>query len=127
MGRATCQLFAQNHINVVIVDINEENAVETLKMIQNIEPGLKHLAIKLDVSDVPAIIEFYEKVRKSYNQAANMLVNCAGITRSQLVLDTDEQTFNRLIDVHLKGTFFMAKVVLFKMACNNVFFLIARL
>ena len=36
----------------------------------------------------------------------DVLVNCAGITGWTPLLDTDEATWNRVIDTNLKGTFF---------------------
>jgi glucose 1-dehydrogenase len=54
-----------------------------------------------DVSEVAQVREMFAGLER-----LDVLVNCAGITGWTPLVDADEETWNRVIDTNLKGTFF---------------------
>lgn len=59
------------------------------------------LALRYDVSDVAQVREMFSRLER-----LDVLVNCAGITAWKSIFDTDEATWDGVIDTNLKGTFF---------------------
>jgi glucose 1-dehydrogenase len=59
------------------------------------------LSLQGDVADVAAIRELFSQLDR-----LDVLVNCAGITGWMDVLEPSEETWDRVVDTNLKGTFF---------------------
>ena len=59
------------------------------------------LSLRCDVSDVSAIRTAFSRLDR-----LDVLVNCAGVTGWIDALDPGEETWDRVIDTNLKGTFF---------------------
>jgi NAD(P)-dependent dehydrogenase (short-subunit alcohol dehydrogenase family) len=57
--------------------------------------------LRYDVSDVAQVRELFAQLDR-----LDVLVNCAGITGWTELFEADEETWNRVIDTNLKGTFF---------------------
>ncbi|RMH75644.1 MAG: SDR family oxidoreductase [Calditrichaeota bacterium] len=108
IGREAALLFAREGARVVVADVNEEMGAETVSRIQ--AQGGDAAFVKVDVSSaarVKAMIEFAES---TYGRL-DILFNNAGIfdSRDGSVLDTEEEVWDRVIDVNLKGVFLGCK------------------
>lgn len=55
IGRAVCQRFASEGASVVVADINEESANETLMSLQSNIRGQGHMAAVVDVSSKDSV------------------------------------------------------------------------
>lgn len=113
IGLETARLFIKEGANVVIADINEaagKNAANEL--------GEKCRFVKTNVSDKSSayfcIIEAIKKFGK-----LDILINNAGITGDASLLKMSSEQFERVIDINLKGVFFMTKYAAVQMAENN--------
>jgi NAD(P)-dependent dehydrogenase (short-subunit alcohol dehydrogenase family) len=104
IGRESARLFATEGARVVIVDIEEKAGQETVSMIR--AAGGDAAFARADVSksaEAQAMIEFAEA---TYGQLS-VIFNNAGIFPSKdgSVLETDETTWDLVMNVNLKGVF----------------------
>jgi NAD(P)-dependent dehydrogenase (short-subunit alcohol dehydrogenase family) len=79
--------------------------------------GRKALALQLDVGDTAGFPVFVEKLRAGLRDTwqrehFDHLVNNAGHGDMALIEDTTEAQFDRLVDVHFKGVFFLTQALL---------------
>jgi len=103
-------LFASKGIDVIVADINENGAKETIQELDKISKTTKNAAIHVDVSKIQSIEQLFKTVLETFGKPANILVNCAGIASKIKVLDINEDLYDQVMDVNLKGTYFMCKV-----------------
>ena len=79
--------------------------------------GRKAVALQLDTGDVAAFAPFVERLRGVLRETwgrdtFDHLVNNAGHGDYALIADTTEAQFDRLVDVHFKGVFFLTQSLL---------------
>jgi len=94
--------------NVALCDINLEALKERQRVIQ--ARGGKALAFHLDVTDRESIDQAVRNVA-AINGRIDVLINCAGINRREGFADVDEETYDKLMSVNLKGLFFVSQAV----------------
>ena len=109
LGRALCHAFAEEGASVVCPDINLDGAKETVSKIPN--TAGKAIAIKADVTSDADVIGMAKAAIEEYGKI-DILVNNAGISVRQGLLDTTEETWDKITDIDLKGPFLVAKAVL---------------
>lgn len=94
--------------HVALCDINMESL---LKVKEDIETqGAKASCFTLDITDMSSITQCVKDVA-SITGNIDILVNCAGINRREGLVDVTEETYNRIMDINLKGVFFVSKAV----------------
>jgi 3-oxoacyl-[acyl-carrier protein] reductase len=103
IGRETAILFAKEGAYVVINDIDEEPAMETLKEIEKI--GGKGLVCTGDVSKKSDCERLMKTAAEVGNGSIDILANIAGITRDAVIHKMPEEWWDLVINVNLKGTF----------------------
>jgi len=104
IGLAAAQAFASRGARVAIADLKEETAAA-----QAAELGAGHIGLGGDVSTEATADALVSATVTAFGRL-DVLINCAGM--SDTFLDTIDQTaehWQRLIDVHLTGTFVMSK------------------
>ena len=111
IGRAIAERFAREGARVLAAD-NAEAGVETARVID--AAGGKAKFFRADVSNsvevrqmVDAALEFCGNI--------DILCNAAGILYYGTILETDETTWARVMDVNLTGTFLCCRAVLPRM------------
>jgi 3-oxoacyl-[acyl-carrier protein] reductase/2-hydroxycyclohexanecarboxyl-CoA dehydrogenase len=113
LGRAIALRFAQEGSRVVIAEINEATARETLKLVH--AQGVEAFTVCTDVSDVGSVTNLFKSI-DDRGWPVDILVNNAG-NADQLVpvhLMTDEQWSN-IVNVHLNGTFYCTREAIRRM------------
>lgn len=110
IGRAVCVKLASKGMNIVFnYQRGEDSADETKKMCEAF--GVDVLVVKADIS-VPQDCEELVKAAQEFgNGRIEVLVNNAGITRDNLLMKLKNEDLDRVIDVNLKGTFYMMREV----------------
>lgn len=109
IGRACALALAEEGCNVVINYAgNEESAKETARLCE--EAGGHVLLVRGDVSDSEFCQRLADEAVKTFGRI-DVLVNNAGITRDNILMRMDEEDFDRVIDINLKGTCMMMKAV----------------
>ena len=101
IGAAVAQRLASDGFAVVVN--YSGNAAPAEALVKKIEDGGgRALAIKADVSDIDAVKAMFDEVEASCG-GVDVLVNNAGIMMLSPLVDTDDKTFARQVDVNLKG------------------------
>ena len=108
IGRAICIRLAKDGINVIFnYNSNEEEANKTIELCK--EYGVEALGIKADVSKVDECVKLVEAALEHFGGRLDILVNNAGITRDGLIVRMSDNDFEDVIDVNLKGAFYMMR------------------
>lgn len=109
IGRAIALRLAEDTARIAIWDINGEGAEETARMIR--DAGGTALAITADCSEKDAIRAAAERTRQELGPIA-ILVNNAGIAPFTPFLETDDELFDKVVRVNLRGPWLVTKEVL---------------
>lgn len=121
IGRAIALVLSKEGYTVVINYISSsEKAYELKAEIEAL--GGSALVIKGDVSIQSEAEEVVNTTMKELGRI-DVLVNNAGITRDNLIIRMSEEDFDKVLQVNLKGTFIMAKLVgkeMIKKRCGKI-------
>lgn len=110
IGRAVCVRLAKAGMNIIFNYNNgQEAANETIRLCR--ECGVEATAIKADVSQSSECIRFVEEALQTSGGRVDVLVNNAGITRDNLIMRMSDAEFEDVINVNLKGSFYMMREV----------------
>jgi NAD(P)-dependent dehydrogenase (short-subunit alcohol dehydrogenase family) len=109
IGEATALRFGREGAAVAAVDLSAEAAERTAENIRR--AGGRSLALAADVSRDADCRRLVEQTVRQLG-GLDILVNNAGIGAVGTVLDTDEATFEKVLDVNVKGTFLLSKAAL---------------
>lgn len=109
IGRAIAQRFARDGAAVGVWDLNGDAAKETVKLIT--DAGHRAIAVTADCSVEADIKAAADKTREAFGPV-NILVNNAGIAPFTPYLDIDEELWDRVIRINLKGPHFVTRELL---------------
>jgi 3-oxoacyl-[acyl-carrier protein] reductase len=103
IGAAVAERLAKDGFTVVVNYSGDAAPAETLA--RKIEgAGGRALTAKADVSDPAAVRRMFDAAEAAFG-GVDVLVNNAGIMRLSSIAETDDATFERHMNVNLKGTF----------------------
>lgn len=116
LGRNTALNVARHGGDVIVTYHSRRNEAQAV-VAEIAALGRKAVALQLDVGDVAAFAPFAERLRASLRETwqretFDHLVNNAGHGDYALLGDTTEEQFDRLVDVHFKGVFFLTQKLL---------------
>lgn len=106
IGAATAKRLAADGAKVGVFDLAEEATLETVNAIR--AAGGEAVGIGCDVSNAAQVEEAFERVASALG-APVILVNNAGIIRDNLLFKMSEDDWDRVMDVHLKGSFLCSR------------------
>jgi NAD(P)-dependent dehydrogenase (short-subunit alcohol dehydrogenase family) len=109
IGRATALLFAREGALVALVDWNRPGTEETCATVHR--EGGQALAIVADVSKSQDVQTAVEATVSCYGRV-DILFACAAVQMTKPAADTEEDEWDRLHGVNLKGTFLCCKYVI---------------
>ncbi|MFG1862849.1 SDR family NAD(P)-dependent oxidoreductase [Microbispora bryophytorum] len=116
LGRATALALAERGVDVVITyRAGKDQAEEVVESVTAL--GRTAVALSLDTAVVAGFGDFTDELRRTLRERwhrddFDYLVNNAGIAVTAAFADTTESEFDALIDVHLKGVFFLTQKLL---------------
>ena len=104
IGGATAVLFAAQGAKVVVSDLNEANALETVAEIKAAEGDAT--ALTGDVSKNTDAEAMVKGTVETYG-TLDVVVNCAGVIAGKALPEgaSPEEVWDRVMDVNLKGTY----------------------
>jgi len=104
IGKEASVLFAKHGASVVVVDIDDKNAQETVSTIA--KSGGKATYVRADVSKAKDCENMVAVAEKTYGKL-NVLFNNAGIMHSNDngAVDTEESVWDLTMNVNLKGVY----------------------
>ncbi len=110
LGQACAVALSKEGATVAITELPDrrEKARETLAKVQ--ESGGNGTAVDLDVRHLSQITGCVESVVERHGRV-DILVNNAGVNIRRNAFDVSEEDWDGVIDVNLKGVFFMAQAV----------------
>lgn len=109
IGKGIAMILAKNGADVAFNHYrDEERASETANEIKAL--GRKVYAAECDVSSPKAVNAFYRDACERLGDIG-ILVNNAGHNITENFEDITEESFDRMLSVHVKGTFFMTQAV----------------
>ena len=117
IGRATALAFAAAGADIAFCHLNDAaTAEETANEIRAL--GRRAMHRSLDVADVGATRAFAEETAAAFGPI-DILFNNAGMSIRKRFEAYTETDFDRIMDVHVKGMFFMAQAVYPAMAARG--------
>lgn len=102
IGRAISIVLASCGATVYVLDVNEEHALETVRLITDKSGFAFYLFC--DVSDQNQVAETVRKI-KERESAIDILVNNAGVAHIGTAENTSEDDFDRVYRVNVKGAY----------------------
>jgi 3-oxoacyl-[acyl-carrier protein] reductase len=109
IGRAVAEKLASDGESVVVNDLDSAAADEVVEGI--VESGGQAKAAPGDVSDESAVQEVVAKAKEGWGPP-EILVNNAGFLQLAPFVELSVEDFDRMIAVHLRGTFLCTRAVL---------------
>ena len=108
IGEAISIRLAKEGTDIVVCDIDFDNAERTTEKIKTL--GRQPLTIKIDVSKSKDVGEMVNLTMKKFGRI-DILVNNAGIAIVKPIVEFEEEEWDKVIDVDLKGVFLCSKAV----------------
>lgn len=116
LGRSAAQNIARKGGDVVFTYQSRETDAQAV--VADIEQmGRKAVALQLDVGDTSAFPAFVQRLKATlrdtwHRDTIDHIVHNAGHGDVALIAETTEAQFDRLVDVHFKGVFFLTQALL---------------
>ena len=116
LGRSAALHLAAQGVQLIIT--YKDSAAPAQEVVAQIEAlGSRAVALRLDVGDSQSFGAFAQEVKAALaatwqREQFDYLVNNAGVGFNAPIAETSEDQFDRLANVHLKGTFFLTQKLL---------------
>ena len=108
IGRAICVRLAKDGFDIVFnYQSGSEAAMETKALCE--AEGAKALAVQADISDSSQCADLMKQALEFGEGKLPVLVNNAGITRDNLLARMKDEDLDAVLNVNLKGTFYMMR------------------
>lgn len=110
IGRAICAALAEAGYDIAVIDISRDGAEETVDGVTGL--GGKAGFYEMDISRTQDFTKVMAAIEADLGPI-DCLVNNAGVQVSERgdLLDVSEESFDRLLNVNLRGTFFFTQAV----------------
>jgi 3-oxoacyl-[acyl-carrier protein] reductase len=109
IGKAIAIALAKEGVNVILVSRTQSDvdqlAVETSNL------GVKSLALSADVSDINSINKAVETALSQF-KTIDILINNAGIAAFGKFLELEPETWERIMQVNVMGTYYTTRAVI---------------
>jgi NAD(P)-dependent dehydrogenase (short-subunit alcohol dehydrogenase family) len=109
IGRSSVIRLAEAGARVVFADINEEKAVETLKLVEEVNREAKF--VYTDISKPEDIKRIVDITVKEYGKV-DILHNNAGIALGGTVVETTDEIWNKVMEINLTSVYRFCKYVI---------------
>lgn len=108
LGRSIAIGVARAGANVVIADINEQEAKQTCELIKKDIPEVSAMAVLCDVTNEADVEKTFATVKENFD-SFDILINAAGILPAGALVDMAVDKWRLALEVNLTGYFLMAK------------------
>jgi 3-oxoacyl-[acyl-carrier protein] reductase len=108
IGAAEAIKMAEEGASVAVLDLSAEAGQDTVAAIK--KAGGEAVAIACDVSSAKQVGAAFEEVAHRFGRI-DILVNNAGLLRDNLLFKMSEDDWDKVLDVHLKGSFLCSQAV----------------
>ncbi len=104
IGRAIALAFAREGANVVVAARTRDQVEKVAAEVRE-QFGVDELAVACDVRNSDSVLEAFAKMREQFGRGPDIVVNNAGIVRTSLFVDTNEEMWVEHLNTNLGGTF----------------------
>lgn len=116
IGKECCLTLARKGASVVVADMNIEGANNTRELIEK-ENG-EAVVMPLNILDLKNIKQVVQDTIDRFGKV-DILVNSAGICQEKGIEELTENDWDLVMDINLKGAFFISQAVLGNMKKNR--------
>ncbi|MDM5224340.1 glucose 1-dehydrogenase [Peribacillus sp. NJ11] len=116
IGYATAELLAEVGSNVILLDIDKEKGNLASQNLR--DKGFNVNFLKCDVTNALDCQHVSEQINREYGNV-NVLFNNAGIIKRKTVVDLEENEWDAVLNVSLKGVYLLSKYIIPIMACHD--------
>ena len=109
MGRASAERIAADGARVVVNDLDETRAEEVADRLA--ADGAEAVGVAADVADAADVRRLVDTTRERFGDV-DILVNNAGVLRRTGILALEEDEWDLVLNVNLKGTYLCTRAVL---------------
>ena len=117
IGRATALSFAAEGAWVAVSYSSDEQSAVAMEA-ELAEAGERHLVLRADASSRVEVERMIAQVLERWHHI-DVLVNNAGIIRDKMLMFLDEEDWDRVIGINLKGTYLYSRAVLRSMVSRR--------
>lgn len=116
IGRAVAKEFANNGYNVVICYNHSVSAAQEL--LAEVSEIARAIAVRVDVSKEDEVQNMIDITKKTFG-TIDVLVNCAGVSDTSLLIDSTKEDYDFVFDTNMRGTYNTCKLVGREMLSNQ--------
>ena len=109
IGKAISVLLARAGAKVVLVDMFEDRAKQTLAMIEG--EGGEAVVVSADLTEIPACDRVVDEAKRVYG-GVDILVNSAAITLSASLVDTSVEQYQRMLATNLTAPYMLCRAAI---------------
>ncbi len=110
IGQATARTLAREGAAVVVSDAHQQRVISVAEDIQR-ESGGKVLGIQCDVTNLEQVERMVHKTLTEFGRI-DILVNNAGVDRPQPVWEMSDDSWELVVNVNLRGTFYCCRAII---------------
>jgi NAD(P)-dependent dehydrogenase (short-subunit alcohol dehydrogenase family) len=114
LGLATARLFAENGAKVAILDMDGAGAKAAAATL----PGRGHMGLACNVTRRKDCEKAAAKVIAKHGRI-DVLINNAGITAPERLMQVSDELYDRIMDVNMRGCFLMTQAVVPQMRAQK--------
>ena len=98
IGRAVCELLSKEGYRVAVADRDKKGAEEVAHHIDG-------YAFEVDVADEASVVALFDRALETFGGTLDALATPAGIAETTPFMDLTVETFRRVNDINVVGTF----------------------
>lgn len=103
IGAAVAERFADEGARIAVLDLTVDNTADTVATIT--ATGAEARGYACDVADEQSVAAAFDAIAEDFAQGCGILVNNAGITQDSMLHKMTVEQWDRVMAVHLRGTF----------------------
>lgn len=115
IGYAVVEAFLKEGATVILTASSQASADKAVEKLRQAHPGAKVSGIAPMLSSLESVREAFRQVEQEFG-GVDVLVNNAGISDRTPLLDYTEETFDKVMDLNVKGVFYTSQVAAEHMA-----------
>jgi 2-hydroxycyclohexanecarboxyl-CoA dehydrogenase len=116
IGRAVALALASAGAKIAVADIAKENAENVKAEVQGL--GVRAMACPVDLTKKADVERMVSEVNERFGQI-DILVNCQGWDRLEPFVESNEETWEKLLAINFKSVLYTCRAVLPKMIAQN--------
>lgn len=109
IGYATAERFIQEGDAVILAASTQESADRAAARLKEAYPAATVAGISPDLADLDSVRSAFQEVTRQYG-CVDILVNNAGISESTPFTEYTEETFDKVMDLNVRGVFNATRV-----------------